>query len=344
MEGTRYGNGNLEQAGSEQGGDGVRGRKGIRDLEQASRNILDQRKRWTDNSPLAKERIERERISLEANAGRESEREYGEPIEGSTSAVGVHFSQQRRSALDSEYYGTGIRGLESQRLEGRQNDDIRPRIYFYVDKGTGVVPESGVGGVRHTVKLNNLYDVKGDKLGIAKEAKGDYNAFERAVKNSGFDGYLVDNGGNQKFAVLIGKHRIDMRPEALASAKDYDYDAALGAKFERIRRFNEDYDGLVNRIREDARNGNEGAAVMRLIARTGFRIGSVGMSGGEPTFGASSLKPEHVTINGDTVTFNFRGKSGVQQVHSIIDPEIARDLESRMDREFLFKVADRAVR
>ena len=101
-------------------------------------------------------------------------------------------------------YGTGLKGAESARLADPENCDIRPRSFFYVDTGQGISPEAGVGGVAHAVRLNNLYDVRQDALGLVKAHPGPNN-WERAVMQAGFDGYLNnDPRRNQGFAVVLG--------------------------------------------------------------------------------------------------------------------------------------------
>ena len=150
----------------------------------------------------------------------------------------------------------------------------------------------------------------------------------------------IDAQTNEAIAEFKKQH-----PDALEKpAKTYDYDAALAIKWERMRRFHAERDGLVDRINADAEAGIEEASILRIITRTGFRIGGDGVSAGAPTFGASSLRPEHIKIYGDTISFTFRGKSGVTQQHSIVDGSIARDLERRMGGEKLFTKGDRAVR
>ena len=130
---------------------------------------------------------------------------YGQGIVGSSSSVAYHFSKTARTSLDSNLYGTGLKGLEAERLAGQENADIRPRSFFYVDKGNGVRAESGVGAYGHHVQLDNLYDVYKDPLGIVKKNPGSNN-WERAVLNAGFDGYLAnDPVMPQGFAVLLGK-------------------------------------------------------------------------------------------------------------------------------------------
>ena len=135
---------------------------------------------------------------------------YGSAREGAVSATGYHFSKQARSSLNSAFYGSGLKGLEAERLQGSENDDIRPRVYFYVDKGRGINPEAGVGGNAHHVQMDNLYDVQQDPLGLVLGTRGmpgnRINNWERAIVEAGFDGYYQnDPVMPQAYAVLLGK-------------------------------------------------------------------------------------------------------------------------------------------
>ena len=131
---------------------------------------------------------------------------YGTPREGSSSAVGYHYSTQPRTTLSSGMYGTGLRGAEMQRLQGADSR-LRQRVYFYIDRGTGITPEAGVGGYAHRVDLRNLYDADEDPLRLQRNAS-DFNAFETAVVDAGFDGYMVRNAGPSGNAVLLGRHAV----------------------------------------------------------------------------------------------------------------------------------------
>lgn len=130
--------------------------------------------------------------------------EYGTAREGAVSVVGRHYSTGQRQALSGDFYGRGLRGAERSRLDGSPDPRLRQRVYFYVDQGSGVRPESGVGGYAHEVRLNNIYDPASRIIPPQANA----NAFESAVLNAGFDGYLAPFGNNQAAAVLLGpKHK-----------------------------------------------------------------------------------------------------------------------------------------
>jgi hypothetical protein len=128
---------------------------------------------------------------------------YGEPIEGAISVIGRHYSPRVQTSLNGNYYGTGLRGAESGRLREAKDPRISNRIYFYVDTGKGIRPESGVGRFAHEVKLNNIYDPASRLI----PPQGSANAFESAVINAGFDGYIAPFGLGSAVVLLGTKHR-----------------------------------------------------------------------------------------------------------------------------------------
>jgi hypothetical protein len=131
---------------------------------------------------------------------------YGTPRESAASAVAYHYSTQPRTTLDSVMYGTGLRGAEMARLQGA-DPRLKQRVYFYIDRGTGINPEAGVGGQAHRVNLQNLYDVDEDALRLRRDNEA-FNDFESAVIDAGFDGYMVRDAGPSGNAVLLGRHAV----------------------------------------------------------------------------------------------------------------------------------------
>ena len=204
---TRYGDSGQIQG---KAGADVRG-QGRSRLQAISENAIALRDRWIDSRGAA--RLGGRERGNAVDFGQPTA-EYGTPRQGSVSATGIHFSKQQRPEIRSNFYGTGLRGLERERLAEKENSDIRDRVYFYVDNGKGVTPESGVGGIPHVIKLNNLYDTSTDPLQIIKNVRGDSSAdrankWERDIKKAGFDGYLVkDQAASQDYAVLVGKHAV----------------------------------------------------------------------------------------------------------------------------------------
>jgi hypothetical protein len=129
---------------------------------------------------------------------------YGTARQGAISIVGRHYSAAPRESLSGAYYGKGLKGAERDRLDSSPDPRLKNRIYFYVDQGEGVRPESGVGGYAHETKLDNIYDPQTRLI----RPQPDFNAFESAVINAGFDGYIAPFGNNQSAVVLLGmKHK-----------------------------------------------------------------------------------------------------------------------------------------
>lgn len=64
--------------------------------------------------------------------------------------------------------------------------------------------------------------------------------------------------------------------------------------------------------------GNEEALVTEILYLTSARIGSVGnATAGSPTYGISTLLKKHVKIKGNSLVFNYPGKKGQTQIHTI---------------------------
>jgi DNA topoisomerase-1 len=109
------------------------------------------------------------------------------------------------------------------------------------------------------------------------------------------------------------------------------------AKWDRIVRVQNGVERLSARV-DKALSKPRGAAyhtamTVRLIMQTGMRNGT------EPdgeTFGASSLRMEHVTVEGDAVRFRFPGKGGLEHDLTVHDPVLARYATTRRGRETLF--------
>jgi hypothetical protein len=119
----------------------------------------------------------------------------------SVSAEGIHYSKEQRSALDSSMFGRGMNGAEYERIAQASDSRIKQRIYFYVNSGKGIRPESDVGGHAHHAYLGNLYDKTNDPLDLTVGRSA--NQFESAVLDRGFDGYLSHESG---VAILLGRH------------------------------------------------------------------------------------------------------------------------------------------
>ncbi|MEH1099022.1 DNA topoisomerase IB [Micromonospora sp. CPCC 205561] len=87
------------------------------------------------------------------------------------------------------------------------------------------------------------------------------------------------------------------------------------------------------------------ATVTRLLDMGMFRVGSDQYAAGDdPTFGVSTLRPEHARTRGGCVVFEFPAKGGIEQVRRIDDPELCRVLTNlrrrRREADRLFGYLD----
>jgi hypothetical protein len=135
--------------------------------------------------------------------GRSEIPSYGKARDGAISVVGRHYSPRVQTRLSGAYYGTGIYGAERNRIKESKDRRLSDRIYFYVDTGNGIRPESGVGRFAHEVNLTNIYDPASRLIA----PQGNADAFESAVIDAGFDGYIAPFGRGAAVVLLGPKHR-----------------------------------------------------------------------------------------------------------------------------------------
>lgn len=103
------------------------------------------------------------------------------------------------------------------------------------------------------------------------------------------------------------------------------------------------YDGIVRKLRNDL--DNPASQVLYLITKSGFRIGDKTDGKAKHTaYGAASLLGKHVKVNGENVTFDFIGKEGVRQIHTIKDKHIAKFVSGKKADEKIFNVSVDKVR
>lgn len=113
------------------------------------------------------------------------------------------------------------------------------------------------------------------------------------------------------------------------------HERAKAAKFERLKEFQSQIKGVLDRIRNDLSSTNEktreSALLAHLIEKTGMRIGSDKDTGAEKkATGATTLEPQHVKVDGDHVTMDFTGKSGHENHWEVTDPVIAAEFKKRL--------------
>lgn len=73
------------------------------------------------------------------------------------------------------------------------------------------------------------------------------------------------------------------------------------------------------------------ALVVSILEKTGIRVGNQEYEKSYGSFGLTTLKNRHAAINGNTVTFSFKSKKGIQQNISLRSRKLARMVKSCQD-------------
>lgn len=73
------------------------------------------------------------------------------------------------------------------------------------------------------------------------------------------------------------------------------------------------------------------AGAVRLLDHGFFRIGGTPRSAEVESFGLTTIRKEHVRVEGETVEFDYPAKGGVQRLAAIVDPEV-RELVATLCR------------
>jgi DNA topoisomerase I len=73
------------------------------------------------------------------------------------------------------------------------------------------------------------------------------------------------------------------------------------------------------------------ATIVRLLEATLVRVGNEEYARDNGSFGLTTLRDRHVSVRGDKLTFEFRGKSGITHCVSVSDPALARIVRRCVD-------------
>lgn len=139
-----------------------------------------------------------------------------------------------------------------------------------------------------------------------------------------------------------------------AGRKQYRYsaehsEAKAAEKFARVKEFDHQLPEIRKSIASGLSVGDPAAAVLAMIDKTGFRIGSESDTGAKvKAFGITTLQAEHVKVTGDSISLGFVGKAGKMNVKTIDDPELASYVRERLNKispgDQVFPVSDGQVR
>jgi DNA topoisomerase-1 len=122
------------------------------------------------------------------------------------------------------------------------------------------------------------------------------------------------------------QHRYHPRWREVRDETKYHRMIAFGQALPRIRRRTE---------RDLARRGlprdKVRATIVRLLETTLIRVGNEEYARQNGSFGLTTLHDRHVDIAGDTLRFEFRGKSGVRRSVGLLDRRLARVVKQCQD-------------
>ena len=123
------------------------------------------------------------------------------------------------------------------------------------------------------------------------------------------------------------------------------------SKFKRMLEFSEVLPRLRERIERDLRAKDLSrrqllATVVRLLDRTLIRVGNDEYMRDNHSYGLTTLRRRHLTIDGSMLRFSFRGKSGVEHSIAVADPRLARIIQrcKSLPGEELFQYRDSSGR
>lgn len=125
-----------------------------------------------------------------------------------------------------------------------------------------------------------------------------------------------------------GRKQYGYHPRAVEASKDH--------KFAALSQFSKALPNIRKGVAQDlgakacCSREQVAAAVARIIDKTSMRVGSEDYAEENETYGASSLRKNHVKLQGNRITFHFRGKHGKEHEMNMVDPEVARVLTSLM--------------
>ena len=100
-------------------------------------------------------------------------------------------------------------------------------------------------------------------------------------------------------------------------------------KYYRVRQMARDLPTLRGKIQRDFRRQGLSkqkvcAGIVRLIAHGFFRVGSEKYQKENNTFGITTMRKSHVSVSGDTVEFEYRGKRSITQRNVVVAKDLAR--------------------
>ena len=108
-------------------------------------------------------------------------------------------------------------------------------------------------------------------------------------------------------------------------------------KFEDMLDFADSLPKLRERVERDLRRRKVSrdrvlACAVRLLDRGFFRIGSEDYAAENETYGLATMRKRHVSVDGNTLVFDYEAKGGKRRVQTIADPKVSRLIRTLRER------------
>lgn len=196
-----------------------------------------------------------------------------------------------------------------------------PRLTFYPDSRPGIRRERRGRGFSYIAPDGTRIDAAAERARIAALAVPP--AYEDVWICPRDDGHLQATGRDARARKQYRYHP-DWR--AFREAQKYDQLARFGEALPALRRH-------IRRTLRQAEPGDQAfaiAAILALIDRASLRVGSPGYAKENRTFGATTLRHRHLTLDGDEIRLTYRAKGGLLVRKTLKDATLNRTL-ARLD-------------
>lgn len=134
---------------------------------------------------------------------------------------------------------------------------------------------------------------------------------------------------NKNYKVLAIGYDEKQRPQYIYNKKFTEKNKEKN--FNKMIEFGENYKKMMNSVKKDLFSEGDCkekqiAMALMLVIDCGIRIGSEKYRDENESFGATTLEPRHIKINGDIVSVDFIGKKGVKNTGKCRSKRLSRNL------------------
>lgn len=125
-----------------------------------------------------------------------------------------------------------------------------------------------------------------------------------------------------------GRKQYIYHPEWVKKNQEHKFDSmvAFGERLPDLR------DAVSGHMKEKTLNRDRIlATIVWLLENTFIRVGNKAYARDNESYGLTTMRNKHVGVQGNTVSFSFRGKSGVYHEHDVTHPHVAKTIRACID-------------